>query len=96
MAEAKETGQAETEERSPEQIQAEIEETREELAGTVEAVAEKADVKAQAKQKVEETKTQAKEKIEETKASAEDNRVPIAIAMGVAGGLFLLWRRRRR
>lgn len=43
----------ETEERTPEQIEAEIEQTRRDLGDTVAAVAEKADVKSQAKAKVE-------------------------------------------
>jgi ElaB/YqjD/DUF883 family membrane-anchored ribosome-binding protein len=40
----------------PEQIQREIEETRERLGDTVEALAQKADVKAQAKEKIAETR----------------------------------------
>ena len=47
----------ETEQRTPEQIEADIERTRQDLGDTVAAVAEKADVKAQAKQKVDEVKT---------------------------------------
>lgn len=43
-------------ERSPEQIQAEIDTTREELGETVAAVADKADVKAQARAKVADVK----------------------------------------
>ena len=38
--------------KSPEQIQADIEQTREELGDTVEALAEKTDVKAQAKSRI--------------------------------------------
>ena len=63
MAEEKSSTKAETEtaatdngDPSPEQIEAEIEETREELGETVAALAEKADVKKQAKQKAEEIK----------------------------------------
>jgi hypothetical protein len=52
----------ETENRTPEQIEADIERTRVELGDTVAAVAEKADVKAQAKAKVEETKARLKAK----------------------------------
>jgi hypothetical protein len=44
------------EERTPEQIEADIERTRREMGDTVSAVAEKADFKAQAKSKVEETR----------------------------------------
>jgi molecular chaperone GrpE (heat shock protein) len=43
----------------PEQIEGEIEQTREDLGETVAALAEKADVKKQAKQKVDETKERA-------------------------------------
>ena len=64
------------EERSPEQIRADIDATREELGDTVEALAEKTDVKAQAKAKVEDVK---------------ENPKPFAIAGGVVV-LFLLWR----
>ncbi len=52
-----ETGDAErrtddTEPKSPEQIRAEIDQTREELGDTVEALAAKADVKAQAQDRI--------------------------------------------
>jgi ElaB/YqjD/DUF883 family membrane-anchored ribosome-binding protein len=56
-ADGEQASQAET--RSPEEIQAEIETTREELGDTVEAIAEKTDVKKQAKRKVAETKVKA-------------------------------------
>jgi Protein of unknown function (DUF3618) len=46
----------ETEPRTPEEIEADIERTRQDMGDTVAAVAEKADVKTQAKQKVEEAK----------------------------------------
>ena len=53
----REDGQAvETEQRTPEQIEADIERTRREMGDTVAAVAEKADVKGQAKAKVEDAK----------------------------------------
>jgi ElaB/YqjD/DUF883 family membrane-anchored ribosome-binding protein len=53
--------------REPEQIRAEIEETREQLGETVEALAEKADVKGQAKAKVDETKQRFARKAEDAK-----------------------------
>ena len=57
-------GQAvETEQRTPEEIEADIERTRREMGDTVAAVAEKADVKAQAKKKVEESKEELKSKV---------------------------------
>jgi len=52
-------------ERTPEQIEADIERTRREMGDTVAAVAEKADVKAQAKTKVEETKARINDKKDE-------------------------------
>ncbi len=62
--EPREQDQAATGSRDPEQIQREIEETREQLGDTVEALAEKTDVKAQAKRKLEDTKAQVAEKKE--------------------------------
>lgn len=53
----------EAEPRTPEEIEAEIERTRQELGDTVAAVAEKADVKTQAKLKVDEAKARVKEKV---------------------------------
>ena len=65
----REDGQAvETEQRTPEEIEADIERTRREMGDTVAAVAEKADVKAQAKAKVEDAKAQAKAKAKDAKA----------------------------
>jgi uncharacterized protein (TIGR03382 family) len=68
--------------RTPEQIEAEIEATREELGETVSALAEKTDIKGQAQHRLEETKA---------------NPVPLAVAAGVAGlaAVVWLWRRRR-
>jgi hypothetical protein len=67
---------SESEQKSPEEIQAEIDATREEMGETVAAVADKADVKKQAKAKVAGVKEnvgaktgQAKEKVTETKES---------------------------
>jgi hypothetical protein len=64
-------------ERTPEQIQADIERTRREMGDTVAAVAEKADVKAQAKTKVEETKARINDKKDEvlhrTREAAPDS-----------------------
>ncbi|MDQ2675742.1 MAG: DUF3618 domain-containing protein [Actinomycetota bacterium] len=51
------------EQRTPEEIQADIENAREELGDTVEALAAKTDVKARAKAKVEETKETVSEKV---------------------------------
>ena len=56
------------EQRTPEEIEADIEATREELGDTVEALAAKTDVKGRAKAKVEETK----EKVEEAKETISE------------------------
>jgi ElaB/YqjD/DUF883 family membrane-anchored ribosome-binding protein len=53
--------------REPEQIRAEIEETREQLGETVEALAEKADVKGQAKARADEVKANIRHRAEEAK-----------------------------
>jgi hypothetical protein len=52
-------------ERTPEQIQAEIDQARGELGDTVAAVAEKADVKSQARQRMDEAKRAVQAKREE-------------------------------
>jgi Protein of unknown function (DUF3618) len=57
---ADETG---TDERSPDEIEADIERTREELGDTVEALAAKTDVKTRAKEKVTETKETISQKV---------------------------------
>jgi Protein of unknown function (DUF3618) len=57
----------EGEDRTPEQIEADIERTRSDMGDTVAAVAEKADVKAQAKLKVDEAKARVKEKVDSAK-----------------------------
>jgi transcription initiation factor TFIIIB Brf1 subunit/transcription initiation factor TFIIB len=76
-------------ERSPEQIQAEIEATRAEMGETVAAVAEKADVKKQAKQKVEEIKEQASTKAEHAPSLARENPIPLAaVGIFIAGIVF--------
>jgi uncharacterized protein DUF3618 len=53
--------------RSPEQIRADIEHTREELGETVEALAAKTDIKAQARSKVDETKQRARDTVEQVR-----------------------------
>jgi hypothetical protein len=59
-----------TEQRSPEEIQADIETTREELGETVAEIADKTDVKKQTKRKVAETKAKATAKKDEVKQKA--------------------------
>jgi len=71
-------------EKSPAEIRAEIDETREELGDTVEALAEKTDLK-----------TQAKAKFEDARARVERNPKPVATAGGLVA-LLVLWRLLRR
>jgi ElaB/YqjD/DUF883 family membrane-anchored ribosome-binding protein len=56
----------------PEQIRAEIEETRRELGETVAALSAKTDVKAQAQAKVEEVKASVEEKRDELREKKDD------------------------
>jgi len=53
--------------KSPDEIRADIEHTREELGDTVEALGAKSDVKGRAQAKVEDVKSQAKAKVGEVK-----------------------------
>lgn len=97
---------ADPKEKSPAEIRAEIEATRQELGDTVEALAEKTDVKAQAKAKVEDVKGQAqakaKELSEKAKAAAPESpqegvQQAQTLArqnpkpLAIAGGIFALF-----
>jgi hypothetical protein len=68
--------------REPEEIRADIEQSREELGDTVAAVAEKADVKAQAKAKVDDVKQRAAARKDEvvgkTKSASPDSAGQLA------------------
>ena len=83
-----------------EDIQADAEQTRNELGETVEALADKLDVKERAKEKAAETKDQLVGKADLLRHTATDNpkrTVPIA-AVALLGALAVgavLWRRRR-
>ena len=57
--------------RSPEEIRADIAQTREEVGDTVEALAAKTDVKTQAREKVEEIKGNVRAKADQAKAKAQ-------------------------
>ena len=105
MDEAARTGSQEVDteadqDRSPEEIRADIERTRRELGDTAAAVAAKADVKAQARAKAEEAKERATEKKDELLAGqaatkAKENPLPVASGAAFVVG-FLLGRRTRR
>jgi ElaB/YqjD/DUF883 family membrane-anchored ribosome-binding protein len=60
------------ENKTPEEIEAEIEKTRAELGDTVAAAADKADVKKQTKKKADELKEQAQEKVDELKGKVQE------------------------
>jgi thioredoxin-like negative regulator of GroEL len=64
-------GQAGEADRSPEEIRADIEQTREQVGDTVEALAEKTDVRGQAQQKIADLKASAQRKREELTAKAK-------------------------
>jgi hypothetical protein len=76
---------------TPEEIQADIEQQREQLAETVDQLAHKLDVKAQAKAKVDDLKDRA------TTDDGKPEPALIGIAAGavVLVGLLIWWRRRR-
>jgi ElaB/YqjD/DUF883 family membrane-anchored ribosome-binding protein len=64
--------------RSPEEIRADIEETREEVGDTVEALAAKTDVKGQAQQRIADVKQNLHDKREELTAKAKSSSPPAA------------------
>lgn len=73
MGQAQGTGRATvTDTQDSEQIQRDIEKTREELGDTVEALTGKADVKTQAKQRIDQTKTTITEKKEQLLGKAKE------------------------
>ena len=98
MAETSASKQAD-QERAPEEIERDIEETREDLADTVAAVADKTNVKKQAKAKVEGTKQEARAKAEDAAtragAFAREHRVPLAVGGAVLGAIAVVRRVRR-
>ena len=81
--------------RTPEEIRADIEHTREELGDTAAALAQRADVKARAHEKVEETKAKVSHKVDEAKAASPPRpALAAAAATGVLIALVALRRRR--
>ena len=81
-------------------IEADVEQTRNELGQTVEALADKLDVKARAQEKVAETKERVVDKADSPRHAATDDpkrTVPIA-AIALLGAVavgIVVWRRRR-
>ena len=70
---AREAPEEQTQQRTPEEIRADIEQTREEVGDTVEALAAKTDVKAQAQQKIDEIKSNVRAKKDEFGAKAKSS-----------------------
>ena len=78
------------EQRSPDEIRADIEDTREDLGDTVEALAAKTDVKGQAKAKVESVKEKVSGATDgSVKDTATSNPVPAAAIAAFVGGLLV-------
>jgi ElaB/YqjD/DUF883 family membrane-anchored ribosome-binding protein len=93
--------------KSPEELRRDIEETREQLGDTVEALAEKSDVKAQAKRRVDSLKDSARQAQARAKAAAPDSanagaqqvatavkQNPLPVAAGAAFFLGVVFGRR--
>jgi hypothetical protein len=81
-------------------IQADIEQTRNELGQTVGALSDKLDVKGRAKEKATETKEQFVEKADTLRHTVTDNpkrTVPVAavVLIGALAVGIVVWRRRR-
>ena len=88
--------------KTPEEIQEDIEQQREQLAQTVDQLGHKLDVKAQSKAKVEDVKAQTQAKLAEAKElSTTDDGKPRPEVLGAAaavvvGVALIIWLRRRR
>ena len=78
------------------ELEKEIEQTRERLGETVEALAAKVDVKARAQEKLGQLTDQAKEQAARAGQQIRKRPVPAATAAGVLGALVLLFALIRR
>jgi uncharacterized protein DUF3618 len=87
--------------KTPEEIQEDIEQQREQLAQTVDQLGHKLDVKAQGKAKIEDVKAQTQAKLAEVKdVSTTDDGKPRPEVIGAAaavlvGVAMIIWLRRR-
>jgi hypothetical protein len=88
--------------KTPEEIQEDIEQQREQLAQTVDQLGHKLDVKAQSRAKVEDVKAQTQAKLAQAKeVSTTDDGKPRPEVIGaaaavVAGVATIIWLRQRR
>jgi hypothetical protein len=88
--------------KTPEEIQEDIEQQREQLAQTVDQLGQKLDVKAQSKAKVEDVKAQTQAKVAEVRdLSTTDDGKPRPEVLGIAAAVVIgigvvIWLRRRR
>lgn len=80
--------------RSPDELQAQVEEQREQLAGTIDALSSKLDVKAQAQAKVDDAKTRAQQ-LTMTPEGKPRPELLAAVAALVAVTVAALWWRHR-
>ena len=85
--------------RTPEEIRADIDQTREEVGDTVEALTAKTDVKAQARERIDDIKAKAQsstpESGQELVAKVRENPAPVVLGVAVLVA-FLVGRRTAR
>jgi cobalamin biosynthesis Mg chelatase CobN len=79
---------------SPEEIQAEIEQQREQLAGTLDALSAKLDVKSQAQAKVAEVKADVKERTTDDSGRPRAELIVLGATVVVVAVALVWWRRR--
>jgi type VI protein secretion system component VasF len=79
---------------SPEELESQIEEQREQLAGTIDALAAKLDVKSQAQAKVSEAKAAAKERTTTPEGKPRPELLAAGAALVVVVVALVWWRKR--
>ncbi|MBO8187956.1 DUF3618 domain-containing protein [Streptomyces spirodelae] len=79
----------------PEELRAQVEETRRELGETVEALAARADLKAQGRQKAAELRNRAQHAVETTRGNPAAAAVPAAAGCALLVVILFLARHRR-
>lgn len=78
------------------EIQTDIDQTRQQLGETVEALSAKLDVKAQARQKVDDTKARVVGTAQSARQKAAGPAVPTLAFLAIAAVVgIIIWRRRR-